>query len=196
MSYRGDPVRFVTKLLRHPGARRDCRRCARVSDSYQWTTGWGLGTREPGCTRYREDRIRTPDVRNCARPSTTALILMELKPSGRWTVNIAGSKTTTDGNEDQEPGSASCQDGEGISKKVRSPAALGENWHIALAWRRVCQLHIDFAQANPSSRLGRFVWYNLNHGTWTDVPGCGSPASSIDGKISRCLCCPFIAEIG
>jgi hypothetical protein len=23
-----------------------------------------------------------------------------------------------------------------------------------------------------------FVWYNLNHGTWTDVLGCGSPAAA------------------
>jgi hypothetical protein len=24
-----------------------------------------------------------------------------------------------------------------------------------------------------------FVWYNLNHGTWTDVLGCGSPAAAL-----------------
>ena len=28
-------------------------------------------------------------------------------------------------------------------------------------------------------RPSPIVWYNLNHGTWTDVLGCGSPAAAL-----------------
>ncbi len=27
-----------------------------------------------------------------------------------------------------------------------------------------------------------FFWYNLNHGTWTDVLGCGSPAAALTAR--------------
>ena len=46
---------------------------------------------------------------------------------------------------------------------------------------------------SPSERIC-LVQFAL--GTWTDVPGCVSSRSSIDGRVSCCPCCPLIPEIG
>jgi hypothetical protein len=38
----------------------------------------------------------------------------------------------------------------------------------------------DCPGEEPYPSLGAgFIWYNLNHGTWTDVLGCGSPATAL-----------------
>ena len=51
------------------------------------------------------------------------------------------------------------------------------------------------AFGEPSS-LRRFVWYNLNHGTWTDVLGCESTAAALMARFHAVHCCPLFAEIG
>jgi hypothetical protein len=85
------------------------------------------------------------------------------------------------------------------AQKARARNILSRLLDLANRGREVAPgslVPISRTECRRRDSSARFICYNLDHGTWTDVPGLHVARSSIDGKFSCCPCYPFIPEKG